>query len=195
MRLFGQVAQSRACREKLAALVETDASAIVEFAVALPLLVVLVVGIFDFGAAFNLKQELTNITREAARFAASQPTNDLSGTTPASVDSVRYLVVSYLNALNLNPCGLDTMAMPGSGGGLVWTYNPSGCGGKLSLQIQRGLAVTETVGGASVNLVSSQVLLTYPFQWHFNSVIQLLVPGAGFTLTPISANATAVNMD
>jgi hypothetical protein len=133
--------------------------------------------------------------REDARFGASQPTNDLSSATPASVDAVRYLVVSYLNALNLNPCGLDSMAMPGSGGGLIWTYNPSGCGGKLSLKILRGVAVTETVGGASVNLVSTQVQLTYPFQWHFNSVIQLLVPQASFTLTPITAQASATNMD
>ena len=56
----------------------TEAAALIEFAVALPLLVVLVVGIFDFGGAFNLKQELNNAAREGARFGASQPTNDLS---------------------------------------------------------------------------------------------------------------------
>ena len=44
---------------------------------ALPLLVVFVVGIFDFGGAFNLKQMLNNIAREGARFASSLPTNDL----------------------------------------------------------------------------------------------------------------------
>ena len=44
---------------RLLALLETSAGAsIVEFAVALPLLVVLVVGIFDFGAAFNLNLDL-----------------------------------------------------------------------------------------------------------------------------------------
>jgi len=57
-------------------------SSLAEFAIALPLLVVLVVGIFDFAAAFNLKQELNNAVREGAQFAARQPSNDLlnSGT-------------------------------------------------------------------------------------------------------------------
>ena len=55
-----------------------EAAALIEFAVALPLLVVLVMGIFDFGGAFNLKQELNNAVREGAGFGASQPTNDLA---------------------------------------------------------------------------------------------------------------------
>ena len=53
---------------------------------ALPLLLIMVVGIFDFGNAYNIKQKVTNIAREAARMGASQPTADL--TNPgASIDS------------------------------------------------------------------------------------------------------------
>lgn len=44
-------------------LAESKGSAIVEFAVSLPLLVVLVVGIFDFGSAFTVKQKLAYATR------------------------------------------------------------------------------------------------------------------------------------
>ena len=51
---------------------EQDGAELVEFAISLPLLVVFVVGIYDFGAAFTLKQKLGNITLEAARIAASQ---------------------------------------------------------------------------------------------------------------------------
>ena len=43
------------------------ASQIVEFALSLPLLVLFVVGIFDFSGAISLKQKLTNAAREAAR--------------------------------------------------------------------------------------------------------------------------------
>ncbi len=56
---------------KAAFLADTSGSQLLEFAVALPLLVVFVVGIFDFGGAFNLKQKLNNIAREGARFASS----------------------------------------------------------------------------------------------------------------------------
>ena len=105
-----------------------EAAALIEFAVALPLLVVLVVGIFDFGGAFNLKQELNNAVREGAVFGASQPTNDLlnSGNAPPSVDAVRYLVASYLQAARINDCGLATMPPPASGGGQIWVYTTMG---------------------------------------------------------------------
>ena len=54
------------------------AAQLVEFAVALPLLVLFVVGIFDFSNAFTLKQKLTNIARDAARTAAADPASDLN---------------------------------------------------------------------------------------------------------------------
>ncbi len=49
---------------KAALLADASGSQLLEFAVALPLLVVLVVGIFDFGEAFNVKQKLSNMARE-----------------------------------------------------------------------------------------------------------------------------------
>jgi len=39
---------------------DTAGAEIVEFAVSLPLLVVVLVGIFDFGSAFNVKHKLDN---------------------------------------------------------------------------------------------------------------------------------------
>ena len=46
----------------------------------LPLLMVVTVGIYDFGAAFTVKEKLVTITQTGARFGASQPGNDLSET-------------------------------------------------------------------------------------------------------------------
>jgi len=171
-----------------------EAAALIEFAVALPLLVVLVVGIFDFGGAFNLKQELNNAVREGARFASAQPTNDLVSVQPPppSVEAIRFLVDSYLQTAKINDCGLNTT----SGilvSSLSWQYAPAGC--SLTLNIVRGVAVQETVGGANVNMLSTSVSISYPYQWHFNSVIQLLVPGANYTFTNITSDATAVNMN
>jgi hypothetical protein len=178
----------------------TDAAALIEFAVALPLLVVLVVGIFDFGGAFNLKQELSNAAREGARFAASQPSNDISPAIlkPPSVDAIRFLVDSYLQTAHINDCGLSAVPEPNSGGGLSWVYTAStGCpgGGALTLTISRGVLVPITPSGATVNMVCSNVSISYPYQWHFNSVIQLLVPGANYNFTNLGASSTAVNLD
>src|SRR5580692_6258774 len=73
------------------------ASQIVEFALSLPLLVLFVVGIFDFSGAISLKQKVTNAAREAARVAAADPANDLgSSVQPASVLDAFYVVDNYL---------------------------------------------------------------------------------------------------
>jgi Flp pilus assembly protein TadG len=180
----------------------SEAAALVEFAVSLPLLIVLVVGIFDFGAAFNMKQELNNALREGARFGAAQPTNDLcvGCASPPSVDAVRSLVDSYLQAAKINDCGLSGVS-GFSPSPLAWTYSASGCGAlPLTLTICRGgpgCAQQETLPGATnqVNLLTTQISISYPFQWHFNNVLQVLIPGARLGLTNIQTQATAVNMD
>src|SRR5262249_33326615 len=123
-----------------------EGSALVEFAIALPLLVVIVVGIFDFGAAFNTKQELNNAMREAARFGSAQPTTDLSniGAVPTSADGIRNLVVSYLQVSRINDCGLATAAGTNTAV-MVWTYTTTssgGCAGTLTLTIARGFSTS-----------------------------------------------------
>jgi hypothetical protein len=44
-------------------------------------------------------------------------------------------------------------------------------------------------------MLCTTVTIVYPYQWHFNSVIQLIVPGASYSLSTITSNATAVNMN
>ncbi|MFL6304319.1 MAG: TadE family protein, partial [Candidatus Sulfotelmatobacter sp.] len=91
-------------------LVHTDRAAqLVEFAVSLPLLVLFVVGIFDFSAAFTQKQKLTNVARDAARVAAADPVADVGNLTsglPSSITDAFRVIDSYLTANNLNDCGL-----------------------------------------------------------------------------------------
>jgi len=125
---------------------EADAAAIIEFAVSLPLLVVLVVGIFDFGGAFNLKQELNNAAREGARFAATQPSNDLGlSVPPPSISAARFVVDSYLLTAGINDCGLSTstFALAGS---YTWVFNARGNGCSMTLRINRANPVQETIG-------------------------------------------------
>jgi hypothetical protein len=178
-----------------------EAAALIEFAVALPLLVVLVIGIFDFGGAFNLKQELNNAVRDGARFGSSQPTNDmLNSGTPPTVDAVRYLVASYLKAMRVNDCGLSTMSAPLSQSApMTWTYSNTGtCPSALILTIQRPCMSPNCPaisGGTNMYMPDTFVQISYPYTWHFNNVIQLLVPGANYALTNIVTNATAANMD
>ncbi|HKY61490.1 MAG TPA: TadE/TadG family type IV pilus assembly protein [Gemmatimonadota bacterium] len=68
---------------------------LVEFAIVLPILLGLLVGIFEFGVAWNRKQVLTNAAREGARAAVLQ-----SVATDTDVDAV---VDPYLTSAGIDP--------------------------------------------------------------------------------------------
>ncbi len=190
-------AASRIRRWK-AFLADASGSQLLEFAVALPLLVVFVVGIFDFGEAFNQKQKLNNIAREGARFGSSLPTNDLDAIgTPASVTAIRDLVESHLQAGRMNDCGLAGQAAV-NGPATTWTYTAAGggCPTSLILTIERNYSFQNVIGGHTFNVISTRVSLQYPYSWHFNKVITLLVPGATYQgVTRITTDAIVPNMD
>ncbi len=120
------------------------ATQIAEFAVSLPLLVLFVVGIFDFSGAVTLKQKLTNAAREGARVAAADPANDLGNSStaalPVSVVDAFYVVDTYLLSEKINDCGLSGNLAP-TVAGLTWTYtaNSLGCPTNgITLTINRG---------------------------------------------------------
>ena len=162
-------------------LTETRGSQIAEFAVALPLLMVMVVGILDFGNAYNIKQKVTNTAREAARLGASQPTNDLSISPPPSVLAVRDLVANSLQSSKLNACSLGSATATAAGAPWKWSFTAScGTAGNLVLTVDRGFVFTSavTAGGNNVKIIATNVTLLYPYQWQFNRVVTLLIPSS-----------------
>lgn len=172
------------------------ASQLVEFAVALPLLIVFIVGIFDFSSAFTLKQKLANAAREGARAAAAGPANDLgapSAAVPASVSDSIQVIKNYLDSAAVNDCGLPGTGSPSQ---LTWTYTSTGsCPGTgITVTINRACITPQTVGGATVDLVNTCVQIQYPYRWQFNRVITLLVSGASYQgVTTLTTSAVALN--
>jgi Flp pilus assembly protein TadG len=184
------------------------AAQLVEFAVSLPLLVLFVVGIFDFSGAFTLKQKLTNVARDAARVAAADPAADIGNLTsgiPASVTDALKVIDSYLTANNLNDCGLASKTPSSSG--VTWTYTiaPTGnppCG--ITVTINRGyyFPVTSTTPpalncqsqapGGQTALIGTCVSIQYAYSWKFGRAAGLL--GRNTTLpTDLSVVAVALN--
>lgn len=168
------------------ALAGTRGSQIAEFAVALPLLLVLVVGIFDFGNAFNLKQKVTNTAREAARMGSSLPTADLSNSPPPSILAIRDLVVQDLQNARIPDCGLASASAVAAGAAAPWKWSftvSCGTAGNLVVAINRGhvftTAIAVGVGGTQMKMIGTNVVIQYPYQWEFSRVIGFLVPGAG----------------
>jgi len=183
------------------------AAQIVEFAVALPLLVVFVVGIFDFSSAFTLKQRLTNIARDAARAAAVDSASDLlkpSNALPQSVMDAFQTIDSSLLASNLNDCGVTASGPPT---GLTWTFTASGNGcpaAGLTITINRGYYFPSTGAGlpgvtcaaqnpnGQTTLTGTCVSIQYFYPWRFGRAASLL--GATAVLpAQISGIAVALN--
>ncbi|HVI78483.1 MAG TPA: TadE/TadG family type IV pilus assembly protein [Candidatus Acidoferrum sp.] len=184
-----------------------NAAQLVEFAVTLPLLVVFVVGIFDFSGAYTLKQKLTNVAATAARTAAADPASDLlapSFPLPTSVINAFSVVDQYFAANNMNDCGITSTATPSA---LTWTFtaNSNGCPpGGLTIVINRGyyfpsVAATTPAGNCTPAALTGQtavigtcVNISYAYQWKFGRAASLL--GSSFALpTTITATAVAMN--
>lgn len=178
---------------------DTQGATILEFAVALPILVVFVVGIYDFSAAFNQKQKIEQAAQEAAILAASEPMSDISSTAASNPASLQAVVTATYNSLLNNgviPSGTCTLPATTPGPtGLTWTYTVSGCNtnparpNNLIVTINRGWLSTSSTPA----VVGTVVTVQYAYYWQFNTVIQLLFPGsnsyAAITLLTESASA------
>jgi Flp pilus assembly protein TadG len=176
-------------RRTVSLLRDAQGAALLEFAISLPLLVVFVVGIYDFSGAFNQKQKIEQAAQEGAILAGAQPTSDIASPTPP--DSLLPVVAAVFNSLAgsgvLQGCTLPAAA---TGTGLSSTYKISGCPDQLVITINRGTVVNSV----SPAVVGTNVQVQYPYHWRFNSVIQLLIPGANYAATTqVSESATVHN--
>jgi Flp pilus assembly protein TadG len=187
-------------RSKVSLLRDVRGSALLEFAIVLPLLMVFVVGIFDFSGAFNQKQKIEQAAQEGAIIAGAQPMSDIDPLNPNlnGPDSLLPVVTAVFNSLagsgiltkgtNCTPPGKAVH----TGSNLKWTYTISGCSGtdKLVITIDRGWVSTSSLPAAVGTIVS----ITYPYHWRFDRVIQLLFPGAKYLpLSYLTESATVHN--
>ena len=116
-------------RRTVSLLKDAQGAAMLEFAISLPLLVVFIVGIYDFSGAFNQKQKIEQAAQEGAIVAGAQPTSDIAS--PSAPDSLLPVVSAVYNSLvgsGVLPTG--TCSPPGSSSQHGWLgveYTISGC--------------------------------------------------------------------
>jgi len=173
---------------------DSDGSQLFEFALVLPFLLVMVVGILDFGQVYNLKQKLNNAAREAARFAANENSggNNLAVNGVSDVSAIGDVVSNYLTQAGVTQCTI-TQPPKASGGVFVYTFSSGSTGcDNFSLVIDRGYVV---VAGPPV-AIGTHVTLTYPYTWSFGAIIRLLLPSSTLSLpTTISTDAVMQNIN
>jgi Flp pilus assembly protein TadG len=173
---------------------EAQGAALLEFAITLPLLVVFVVGIFDFSGAFNQKQKIEQAAQQGAIIAGAQPMNDIASGNgnPDSLQPVVTAVFNSLAASGVVPQGTcaPLVTPTHSGSNLKWKYTISPCPDDLIITVDRGWVSASSSPAA----VGTRVTVVYPYHWRFNSVIQLLFPGAGYAaITNLTESATVHN--
>lgn len=167
----------------------TEGAELLEFALALPIILVMMVGLLDFAHAYHMKQKLANAARAGARLAITQPMSDLTNANPTSVQAIKDEVTAYLQQANLDTSFIGTTMT--AAGTDTWTYYSSG---NYGLEIDRSYVVTDT---SSNTITSTKVTLRYPYDWTygFNHIIKLLVPSATFAgPIDIEADATMANL-
>jgi len=158
---------------------EAEAAELLEFALALPLIVIMVIGLLDFANAYNLKQKLANAAREGARLGASQGTTDITNASPTSVQNVHDAVIAYLQNARVSTTFIGTTqgtctVASANPNGFCWNYLSSGGYG---LTIERAVQINSADGK---QLLATRVTLNYPYNWTFgfNHIIKLLIPSA-----------------
>jgi TadE-like protein len=182
---------------------EEQGSALLEFAIVLPILVVFVVGIFDFSGAFNQKQKVSQAAQLGAIAAGAQPTSDIdpSNADPVSLQQVVTVILNSLKDSGVLPLagqGSCTAAAAATGSkppsSMKWKYTVSGCSGSgddVTISIDRGWVPP---GAPQPVTIGTQVEVSFPYHWRFNSAIQLLVPGASYAaMTDIKETSTVDN--
>jgi Flp pilus assembly protein TadG len=173
---------------------EAKGSQLLELALSLPIMLVLLSGLVDFGQAWNIKQKLENAAREGVRIGASAPTLEYYSSidcsspvasSPCSVQAIADAVTHYMVNADLQNASCLTPNSPSSSTTNTWTYT---CGNGVSITIAWPYSFTSSGG---TTMMATQVSLTYPYRWTLNQIIGVL-PGGGSLSLPSTISASAV---
>ena len=183
-----------------------EGSELFEFAMALPLLLVLVVGIIDFAQAYNTKHVTSNAAREAARLISSTPLNDSAcptawtinspgSGTPCAITATAKTVSNYLTDAGLSQGACLNTASATFSSVLTWTYSCN----NVTLVIYKAYQAPNPYDSTQP-IFSTKVTLSYPYTFMFGRIISLLLPGATgptgqyiFTSDAVMQNITAAS--
>jgi hypothetical protein len=158
---------------------------LLEFALVLPLLLLLVVGVWDFGSAFLLRDKMTNAAREAARIVVSTPLNTANcpGPTPCTIVAGANALVQYMNHAGHDASCID----PGAPSDFTAPARASySCRSGVSLVIDRGVTVAVPDDGL---IPATRVTLTWPVRFKLAGFL----PSAFFPAT-ITTTVTMQNL-
>jgi Flp pilus assembly protein TadG len=158
----------------------TEGAELIELGLALPLLLILVMGIIDFGKAYNTKHVMANASREAARIISSTPLSDSScpsgwstsspgSGTPCTLQAAANTVANYMTNEGLSAAACLRTSTPTYTGVFTWTYNCN----NVALIINKAYHYP-VYGSTSGTMIGTDVTLKYPYTFMFGKIVGLL---------------------
>jgi Flp pilus assembly protein TadG len=126
---------------------DEDGTALVEFALVLPVLAMLCMGLVDLARVYELQNRLRNAAREGAAFAQFTPTNvDHSCGTPDATQNVVDRALAEDSTLNLPASAVKAYYSPlNSGTQTVYSGCPTGqtfnAGDKVTVKVTKNFTV------------------------------------------------------
>ena len=148
---------------------------IAETALVLPLVFMLLIGIYWFGMAFRIYGTITNAARDGARAAVNPACTTCGSLDPTT--NAWTAITNDMNAAHLNPALLKPLAAPpvlcactagGSASGCTTTT--IGCGSSTNICVQTPVQLSSTVAptglaGGGAGECGTSVSFQYPFQF------------------------------
>jgi Flp pilus assembly protein TadG len=159
----------------------TDGAELIELGLALPLLLILVMGIIDFGKAYNTKHVMENASREAARIISSTPLSDSScpsgwstsspgSGTPCTLQAAANTVANYMTNEGLSAAACLRTSNPTYTGVFTWTYNCN----NVKLVIDKAYRYPVYGSTTGTTMIGTDVKLSYPYTFMFGKIVGLL---------------------
>lgn len=152
---------------------ETRAAEIAEAAAVLPIMFMILLGIFWFGEAFSLYGAITRAAQEGARAGAAPYCTTCASTTRPSQLAAN-AVQNALQASKLDPTQAQFPATPPALQSCIVGQGNAGCDGSASAKVcvQTPVQLTSTVQSGAAGVCGISVTFQYPFAFHLPFITQ-----------------------
>ncbi len=154
---------------------ETRAAEIAEAAAVLPIMFMVLLGIFWFGQAFSLYGAITRAAQEGARAgAAPYCTTCSSAGQPRPAQVAANAVQNALQSSKLDPTQAQWPTTPLTFNSCIVGQASAGCDGSASNKVcvQTPVQLTSTVQSGAAGVCGISVTVQYPFSFHLPFITQ-----------------------
>ena len=160
---------------------ETAGVEIAEAAVVLPVLFIVILGLFYFGRAFNIYGTITQAAQQGARAAVATDCATCTNTAPTAAQIATQVVGPALQASHLDPAavvpgpGIPTACQCGSVAcGSTVACDPTGIGATPSICVQQNVILTNPAN--PTQSCGTSVTFQYPYGFHILTAIPPFTP-------------------